>query len=33
MSDVLCIVLILVFFGVAHVYTWACDRLRTERKP
>jgi hypothetical protein len=33
MSDVTFIVLTLFFFGVAHIYVTACDKLKVRPKP
>jgi hypothetical protein len=33
MSDLLFIVLTLLFFGVAHIYVTACDKLKARPKP
>jgi len=33
MSDLLFIVLTLLFFGVAHVYVTACNKLKVKPKP
>jgi len=30
MTDTLCILLILIFFAIAHAYTCACDRLKAK---
>jgi hypothetical protein len=30
MSDILCILLILSFFAIAHAYTEACNRLKAK---
>ena len=33
MADIVFIVLTLLFFGIAHVYVEACDRLKVRPKP
>jgi len=33
MSDLLFIVLTLLFFGTAHIYVTACDKLKARPKP
>ena len=33
MTDLLFLTLTLVFFGIGHLYTGACDRLKAKPKP
>jgi hypothetical protein len=33
MADLLYLSLILIFFGIGHLYTEACDRLKAKPKP
>jgi hypothetical protein len=33
MADTLFIILTLLFFGVAHIYVTACDKLKVKPKP